>query len=75
MSMVANRFNGVRAALCNHLFSATMSRRHNNANILVLGGRIISESLGIEIVKTWLDTPFDGGHHKARLDKFDKIHK
>ncbi|MFW6052823.1 MAG: ribose 5-phosphate isomerase B [Desulfosalsimonas sp.] len=70
MSMVANRFNGVRAALCNDLFSAMMSRRHNDANILVMGGRVIGSELAAQIVRTWLETPFEGGRHKARLEKF-----
>lgn len=73
MSMVANRFAHVRAALCNDLFSAAMSRRHNNANILVMGGRVIGDVLALEIVKTWLDTPFEGGRHQRRLDMFDSI--
>jgi ribose 5-phosphate isomerase B len=73
MSMAANRFPGVRAALCGDLFAAAMSRRHNDANILVLGGRVIGDVLALEIVKTWLDTPFDGGRHQTRLDKFDSI--
>ena len=71
MSMVANRFPHVRAALCNDLFSARMSRLHNNANILVLGGRIIGDILALEIVKSWLETPFEGDRHKKRLDQFD----
>jgi ribose 5-phosphate isomerase B len=73
MSMVANRFPGVRAALCGDIFSAVMSRQHNDANILVLGGRVIGDVLAKEIVKTWLKTEFDGGRHKKRLDKFDRI--
>lgn len=73
MSMVANRFPGVRAALCGDIFAAAMSRRHNNANVLVLGGRVIGETLAMEIVRTWLDTPFEGGRHQTRLDKFDRI--
>jgi len=73
MSMVANRFPGVRAALCNDLFSAIMCRKHNNANILVLGGRVIGETLALEIVKAWLETDFEGGRHQSRLDKFDKL--
>ena len=73
MSMVANKFSHVRAALCNDLFAASMSRRHNNANILVLGGRVIGDVLALEIVRTWIETPFDGGRHQTRLDKFDKI--
>jgi ribose 5-phosphate isomerase B len=73
MSMVANRFAHVRAALCNDLFSAIMSRRHNDANILVLGGRVIGDVLAKEIVKTWLETPFEGGRHQGRLDLFDNL--
>ncbi len=73
MSMVANRFGHVRAALCNDLFSAAMSRRHNNANVLVMGGRVIGDVLAREIVQTWLDTPFEGGRHQGRLDLFDAI--
>lgn len=73
MSMVANRFPHVRAALCNDLFSVKMSREHNDSNILVLGGRLIGEALAIELVKTWLETPFTGGRHQTRLDQFDVI--
>ncbi len=73
MSMVANRFPHVRAALCSDLFSAKMSREHNDSNILVLGGRIVGEALAIELVKAWLETPFEGGRHQQRLDKFDTI--
>jgi len=73
MSMVANKFPHVRAALCSDLFSAIMSRRHNNSNILVLGGRVVGEALAIEMVRAWLETPFDGGRHQLRIDKFDQI--
>ncbi|MBS3809308.1 MAG: ribose 5-phosphate isomerase B [Desulfobacterales bacterium] len=73
MSMVANRFTGVRAALCNDLFSAIMSRRHNDANILVMGGRVIGSELAGEIVRTWLETPFEGGRHQKRLEKFSEF--
>ncbi len=75
MSMVANRFPHVRAALCNDLFSAIMCRRHNDANILVLGGRVIGETLAFEIVKAWLETEFEGGRHQSRLDMFDTFEK
>ncbi|MDY0163165.1 ribose 5-phosphate isomerase B [Desulfobotulus sp.] len=71
MSMVANRFPHVRAALCNDLFSAGMSRRHNNANVLVLGGRVLGDVLACAIVDAWLDTPFEGGRHQTRLDHFN----
>jgi ribose 5-phosphate isomerase B len=73
MSMVANKYPHVRAALCNDLFSATMSRRHNNANILVMGGRVIGDILALEILSTWLKTAFEAGRHQRRLDKFDSI--
>jgi len=73
MSMVANKYPHVRAALCNDLFSASMSRRHNNANILVMGGRVIGDILALEILKTWLETSFEEGRHQRRLDMFDSI--
>lgn len=73
MSMAANRFKHVRAALCTDLFSAMMSRRHNNANILVLGGRITGVDLALEIVRVWLSTPFEGGRHARRVDKFSSL--
>jgi len=73
MSMVANRFPGVRAALCHDLFGAIMSRRHNDANILVLGGRVTGETLAEEIVKVWLSTPFEDGRHQKRLDLFNRM--
>ena len=73
MSMVANRFPHVRAALCGDLFAARMSREHNDANILVMGARVIGDVLALEVVKTWLATPFEGGRHGLRLDKFDTV--
>lgn len=73
MSMVANRFAHVRGALCNNLFSAKMSRQHNDANLLVMGGRVVGDILALEIVQTWLKTPFEGGRHQQRLDKFDNL--
>ncbi len=73
MSIVANRYAHVRAALCNGLFAAKLSRLHNNANLLVMGGRVIGDILALEIVKTWLETPFEGGRHQQRIDKFDTL--
>jgi ribose 5-phosphate isomerase B len=73
MSIVANKFPHIRASLCNELFSAKMSRMHNDANILVLGGRIIGKDLAKEIVKTWITTPFEGGRHLNRLKKITLI--
>ncbi|MBM4145275.1 MAG: ribose 5-phosphate isomerase B [Nitrospira sp.] len=73
MSIVANKFPGVRASLCNELFTAKMSRLHNDANILVIGGRIVGKDLAKEIVKTWVSTPFEGERHCRRLDKISHI--
>lgn len=73
MSIVANRFKGVRAALCHNTDSAFMSRRHNDSNILVLGGRVIEEDVAIAILVTWLETSFEGGRHQDRLSKIDEV--
>jgi len=73
MSMVANRFARVRAALCSDIFAAKMSRLHNDANILVLGGRVLGDILAFEIVQTWLDTGFEGGRHLERIQTIDSV--
>jgi ribose 5-phosphate isomerase B len=73
MSIVANKFLHVRASLCNELFTARMSRLHNDANILVLGGRIVGKDLAKEIVRTWISTPFEGERHCLRLKKINLI--
>ena len=75
MSIVANRYPGVRAALCHDHFTAQMSREHNDANVLVMGERVIGKGVAMEIVKTWLDTEFAGGRHQKRLDKITSIEK
>ena len=72
MSLAANRHQGIRAALCHEIFTAEMSRRHNDSNILCMGGRVIGPALAFEMVKTWLATPFDGGRHSRRISMFDK---
>jgi len=69
MSIVANRFAGVRAALCHDLYTARISREHNDANILALGGRLIGKGLAREILRVWLETEFQGGRHERRLNK------
>lgn len=71
MSMVANRFPKVRAALCSDVFSAKMSRVHNDSNILVLGGRVVGDALAFELVQVWLDTGFEGGRHLDRIKSID----
>jgi len=73
MSIVANRFPGVRAALCHDLRTAVMSRRHNDANCLVLGGRLLEKATAREIVKKWLHEPFDGGRHQVRLERIREL--
>ena len=75
MSIVVNKFPGVRAALANDLYSARCSREHNDANILVIGGRLIGRDLAREIVKVWLATPFAGGRHQRRIDKINALEK
>jgi ribose 5-phosphate isomerase B len=70
MSIAANKFKGVRAALCNDIYAAQMSREHNDANILIMGGRVLTNSYEVQnIVKTWLQTEFQGGRHQRRIDK------
>ncbi|HEX9778925.1 MAG TPA: ribose 5-phosphate isomerase B [Geopsychrobacteraceae bacterium] len=73
MSIVANKFPRVRAALVHDGFTARMAKEHNNANVLVLGGRILSTGNGLELVKIWLDTDYAGGRHQKRLDKISQI--
>ena len=73
MSIAANRFPGVRAALCHDPFTARVSREHNNANILVLGGRLIGKGLAREVLKVWLETEYQGGRHQRRLDKITAL--
>ena len=72
MSIVANRYKGIRAALCHNLYTAKMSRAHNDANILVMGGRVIGIGLALEMVKIFFKTEFENGRHKARLDQIDE---
>lgn len=70
MSMAANRRSNIRAALCHDEYTARLSREHNNANVLCLGDRVLGKGVAGGIVKTWLDTPFGGGRHQRRIDKF-----
>ena len=74
MSIAANKFKGVRAALCHDVYSAQMSREHNDANILIMGGRVLTDISELtNIVKTWLQTEFQGGRHRRRLDKINQF--
>jgi ribose 5-phosphate isomerase B len=67
--IAANKVAGVRAALCNDLHTARLSRQHNDANVLSMGGRIVAFALADEIVALWLETLFDGGRHQRRIDQ------
>lgn len=73
MSIVANKFPGVRAALATDEFMAQMAKEHNNANILVLGGRVLSIEQATRMVNVWLDTAYEGGRHQRRLDKISQV--
>ena len=75
MSITANKVKGIRAALVFDLYTAIQSRKHLDANILVLGGRITGKGLAEEIVRAWLDTPFEGGRHQKRIDKISDWEK
>lgn len=75
MSITANKVKGIRAALAFDLYTAVQSRKHLDANILVLGGRVTGKGLAEEIVRTWLDTPFEGGRHQKRIDKISDWEK
>lgn len=69
MSITANKIPGIRAALVTDVFMARMAKEHNNANILVLGGRVLDEQKACDLVGAWLDATFEGGRHQGRLDK------
>ena len=71
MSVVANKVRGIRASLCQDLYTAIQSRKHLDANILVLGARVIGKGLAEEIVKTWFGTDFEGGRHQGRVEKIN----
>jgi len=67
--IAANKIRGIRAALCNDLFTARLSREHNDANVLSMGGRIVAFGLADEILELWLSTPFSGGRHQRRVEQ------
>ena len=73
MSIAANKFRGIRASLCGDCFSAEMTRRHNDSNILCLGARVTGSDLALRIVDIYLKTPFEGGRHSARVAKIKEI--
>jgi len=71
--LAANKVHGVRAALCNDLYTARMARAHNDANVLSIGARVIGEALAEEILMIFLATPFEGGRHERRVDQITAI--
>jgi len=73
--IAANKVNGIRAALCNDLYTARLSRQHNDANVLSMGARIVAPTLAKEIVRVWLATPFEGGRHVRRLEEIAAIER
>lgn len=75
ISIAANKFDGIRAALCSNVFSAKMSKEHNNANIICLGGRVTGRELAFMIVDAWLEAEFQGGRHANRIAKIHEVEK
>ncbi len=73
ISISANKFKGIRAALCHDGYTARMSRLHNDANVLAMGGRTTGKEVATDMVRIWLETPFEGGRHQRRLDKIRQI--
>ena len=73
MSIVANKFPGVRAALATDEFMAQMAKEHNNANVLVLGGRVLAKDLAVKMVNVWLDSTYEAVRHQRRLDKISRL--
>ncbi len=73
ISLAANKVSGIRCALCTNEYMAVMSRKHNNANMLALGNRVIGSGLALSIIDAWMTTEFEGGRHGIRVDKIMKI--
>lgn len=73
ISMAANKVKGIRAAVCTNEFCAEMTRRHNNANILCMGGKVVDEETGVKLVEIFLNTEFEGGRHQRRIDQISQI--
>lgn len=75
ISIAANKVNGIRCALCHNTETARLTAMHNDSNILAMGGRVIDADTAVNIVKAWLDTPFEGGRHINRINKISEIEK
>jgi len=74
-SIACNKVRGVRAGLCQDLFSTQISRGHNDSNVLVVGAKVVSPELALQILQTWLETPFKGGRHQVRLDQIAALER
>jgi ribose 5-phosphate isomerase B len=75
MTITANKVPGVRAALCSDLYTARMSREHNDTNVLALGGRLMGPEMAVDILRMWLETDFSGGRHRRRVDKIGDVER
>lgn len=75
MSMAANKVDGIRCALLTNSFSARLTKEHNNANVIALGGRVTAEGLALDIVDSWLSASYEGGRHQKRLDLIAELEK
>jgi len=73
ISMAANKFKNIRAALCSDVYSAKMAKQHNNAQIICMGGRVTGQDLAFMIADTWLETEFEGDRHIKRINKIHEI--
>ena len=73
ISMAANKIDGIRAAHCHDVYSAEMTKRHNNANVICMGGRVIGRELAFKIIDAWLGAEFEGGRHQTRIDKIHNL--
>ena len=73
VSIVANKVNGIRCALCSDVLSAEMTRRHNDTNMLAMGAGIVGKNLALAILDKWLETEFEGGRHQRRVDKITAL--
>ncbi|MBV6493774.1 MAG: putative sugar phosphate isomerase YwlF [Turneriella sp.] len=73
ISIAANKIKGIRAALCHNKYTAEMARRHNDANVIAMGGRVVDENTAVEMVDIFLKTPFEGGRHARRVEKISAL--
>lgn len=74
ISIAANKVKGIRAALCHNVYTAEMARRHNDANVIAMGGRVVDENTAVEMARVFLNTDFEGGRHARRVEKLNNIH-